>query len=89
MSDETTLEGELLESCQPKNKDPELEAVETFDLGLDEVVSGLKKMGAATSRLRVIEPRFEGIEKSITEGVLPWLEKVDDDFSEIYPEAEE
>lgn len=78
---------ELSEAVKPS--DPELTAVENFDKGLDEVVSGLRRMEDATIKLREHHPGIEKLAESVQEGLLPWVAKVDDDFTTLFPDMDD
>ena len=95
MSDDFYGDGEeapepLLESVHKKPDEPEMAAVLQFDKGMDDIVSGLKKVMGAIGGLRQDHPEvFQEIETKLKTGLMPWLEAVDEDFSLIFPDAGE
>lgn len=88
--EETVPEEGLLESVHKKPDDPLMEAALHFDLGLDEIVSGMKKMVTAMPQLKEQFPdQFTEVEKKLLQGLMPWVEAVDDDFSKLFPDVGE
>lgn len=79
-----------LESVHKQEDDPLMAAALHFDLGLDEMVSGAKKLMEALGPLQMEHPEhFTGIREKILTGLLPWMEAVDEDFTSIFPDVGE
>ena len=78
-----------LESIATGPDDPYMAAVREFDLGMDDAVAALKRIENAVAKIHPHQPGIMKAQKSIVEGLLPWLEQVDDDFTSLYPDMGE
>ena len=89
MSDENKGPPPPLESLHKTPNDPLMEAVQEFDHGLDDVVAGVRRMELAAAKIREKNPKIDTVRDSVIKGLLPWVEKVDNEFVTIFPDMGE